>query len=162
MCLALSLQAGSRLCVSWPLEAGDFTRRHVRAQQVWTQWRTRLHKQLGAYLHAHRCREKRTHTHTQAYTLLNCEQICIIMLLTLPSSWPSHAGPWSTWSNWSSLCVCARTDRTHLYTACIYIHACAVQRQTDIHARSVFYKSSTPSPYMHKWGTSACADGNWH
>lgn len=42
MCLALSLQAGSCLCASWPLETGDFTRRHVHAPQVWTKWRTHL------------------------------------------------------------------------------------------------------------------------
>lgn len=70
--LVLSLQVGSCLCVSWPLEAGDFTWRHTCTRGIWTHTFTNTGKQ--------------THTHT----LTDHEQICVIMLLTLPLSWPSR------------------------------------------------------------------------
>lgn len=114
MCLALSLHAGSWLCVSWPLEAGDFTRKGVRVLQVTN---TITYRRTNNWLHIYMHREKWTFKHT----LPSYEQMCIIMLLTLPLRWPFHAGSRSTRSVSSSLHI--YTDRIYIFIHNIHLHA---------------------------------------
>lgn len=67
------------------------------------------HQQSGAYLHAHRETDIKN-------TLLSRELMCIIILLTLPLSRPSHAG-----SHLISWLVCAHMHRSNIFICNIHL-----------------------------------------
>lgn len=58
------------------------------------------------------------HIYIFTHTLLNCAIICIITLLTLPLSWPSHTGSQST----LTVRVCAHIHRSNIFIYNIHLH----------------------------------------
>lgn len=103
MCFALSLHAGSCLSVSWSLEAGDFTRRRVRAQQVWPQ----LHAQAPTIGCVFTCTQRNGHKKHTSEPRANVY------------NYPPDTASQSAFSCWLTpdqlACLCAHAQIKHIY-----------------------------------------------